>query len=32
MTWAEYLKRVRKTSEAGQWVKEVAELLLREPA
>jgi len=32
MTWRDYLKTVREKRETGQWAKEVAELLLKEPA
>lgn len=32
MTWKDYLKAVREKRETGQWAKEVAELLLKEPA
>jgi len=32
ITWKEYLQRVGKSSETGQWAKEVAELLSKEAA
>lgn len=31
-TWKEYLKRVGKNSETGQWAKDVADLLSKESA
>jgi hypothetical protein len=30
MTWAEYLRRIIKSDETGQWAKEVAEMLSKE--
>jgi len=32
MTWKGYLEAVSKRKETGQWAKEVADLLLKEPA
>jgi hypothetical protein len=31
MAWNEYLRRILQSADAGQWVKEVAELLYKEP-
>ena len=31
MTWKEYLQRIQKSSETGQWAKEVAGMLSSEP-
>ena len=32
ITWKEYLKKVGRLAETGQWAKEVAELLSKEGA
>ncbi len=31
MTWGEYLDRIRRSAETGQWAKEVAEMLSEDP-
>lgn len=31
IAWDEYIRRIRASPETGRWVKEVAELLTREP-
>jgi hypothetical protein len=31
ITWKEYLERIQKSSETGQWAKEVAAMLATEP-
>lgn len=31
LTWKEYLQNVKQNSETGQWAKEVAEALAKEP-